>query len=302
MTIDAPERTEIPTANGHFSGIPDELYHQDRASLSVSGAKILVAKGGPAKFRERMDSPPPPKPEYTFGHAAHALVLGEGARIVEVDAPNWKTKAAQEIRNTAANGVAPMLTHELAKAREMAAKVHEHEVAGPLFERGHAEVSMYATDEETGIRMRGRTDWITLADLNDGLGEQPLVVDFKTCVEGGADERTFARKAFDYGYFMQHPWYRDLYVAAFGGPAPRFLFVVQEKVAPYLVNVIEFDDDAVRLGEQKNREALQIYRDCNESGIWPGYHPIIHRGMLPQWVFGGSREQTLADLIDMESL
>lgn len=286
-------RAEIPPGNGQFSGIPEDLYHADRGSLSVSGAKILVQKGGPAKFRERMDNPPPPKPEYTFGHAAHALVLGEGAEIIEVDAPDWRGKAAQEIRNTAANGVAPMLTHELNKARAMAAEVKQHPIAGPLFEHGRAEVSLYTTDEQTGVRLRGRCDWLTRHDLGDG--ERAVIVDYKTAIS--SDEEVWTRTAADYGYHMQFPWYVTLYNSTFG-EVPAFLFVVQEKTAPYLVNVIELNLDAFILGREKSRRAIDLFATCTQSGEWPGYAPKIHRGSLPPWAF--PRAQSMNDLLEAQ--
>jgi hypothetical protein len=289
----------VPVDDGMFGTVEEDDYHADRGSLSQSGAKILISKGGPAKFRERMTNPPKPKPEFTFGHAAHALVLGKGANILDVDAPDWRTKAAREARDQASNSVAPMLTHELAKARTMAAEVKQHPIAGPLFERGHAEVSLYATDDETGVRLRGRCDWVTIVDL--GLGEQPVIVDYKTVIEGGADEDVFTRKAFDYGYYMQHPWYQRIYAHAMHTAWPRFLFVVQEKVAPYLVNVIELDAEATELGEEKMSDAIRIYAECTRTNDWPGYAPKIHRGSLPRYAFA-RRGNTLADLIDMDAL
>lgn len=281
----------IPAEDGMFSAVEEADYHADRESISVSGAKILVQPGGPAKFRERMDNPPPPKPEYTFGHAAHALVLGKGATIIEVDAPDWRTKAAKEIRDQACNGVAPMLTHELNKARAMAAKVKDHPIAGPLFANGHAEVSLYTTDEQTGVRLRGRCDWITMADL--GAGERPVIVDYKTAVS--ADPELWTRKAADYGYDMQFPWYVDLYGAIKGDEA-GFLFVVQEKVAPYLVSVVELDMDAFMLGREKSRQAIDLYASCREFGEWPGYADQIHSMSLPPWAFRSSDALTMNDL------
>lgn len=276
----------VPTKDGMFTGIDEDTYHRDMASLSVSGAKILVEPGGPAKFRERMDNPPKPKPEYTFGHAAHALVLGKGAEIIEVDAPDWRGKAAREIRDQAGNGVAPMLTHELDKARAMAAIVKGHPIAAPLFERGQAEMSLYAEDKQTGVRMRGRCDWITKADIGDGHGERNVIVDYKTCLS--AEPSEWLRKSVTYGYEMQHYWYSRLYAEAMNTDPPAFLFVCQEKVAPYLISVIELDADAEDLGRRKSRKAIDIYASCMSTGLWPGYGDYIHTGSLPGWAFGNT--------------
>jgi hypothetical protein len=256
--------------------LPDAEYHADRGTLSFSGAKLLLPPSCPAKFREHMDNPPKPKPEYTFGHAAHALVLGKGAEILEVDAPDWRSKAAREARELACNGVAPMLTHELATARKIAKAVHDHPDAGPLFAQGDAEVSLYATDERTGVKLRGRTDWLTTID------GQLWIVDFKT--SDTAEPDRFSRKGAAYRYHCQHAWYVDLVKAVGLSAAPRFVDVVVEKVPPYVVTVMEFDLLSVDEGRRFNREAIDLYAECVRTDTWPDYGPGIHTISLPDWM------------------
>jgi PDDEXK-like domain of unknown function (DUF3799) len=262
--------------------LPDDTYHADRNTLSFSGAKLLLPPSCPAKFRERMDNPPKPKPQYTFGHAAHRLVLGKGAEIVEVDAPDWKTKAAQEIRNTACNGIAPMLTHELETARAMERAVREHPTAGPLFEQGDAEMSLYATDATSGVELRGRTDWYTTID------GQFWVVDFKTSTTAEPEE--FARMGAKWLYHGQHAWYEDLVKAVGLSDSPRFVDVVCEKTPPYVVSVVEYDAEAVAEGRRLNRKAIEIYAECIRTDTWPDYGPGIHSISLPMWAFDDEME------------
>lgn len=260
-----------------IADLPDEQYHAARDSLSFSGAKLLLPPSCPAKFREHMDNPPRPKPEYTFGHAAHRLILGKGAEIIEVDAPDWRSKAAREVRDQACNGLAPMLTHELDKARAMVAAVRAHETAGPLFEHGDAEMSMYATDSATSVRLRGRTDWLTTLD------GQYFVVDFKT--SDTAEPQAFARKGAGYLYHGQHAWYEDLVKAVGLSDSPRFVDVVVEKTPPHVVTVVEYDADAVAQGRRLNRKAIDIYTECVRTDTWPDYGPGIHPISLPLWAF-----------------
>lgn len=257
--------------------LPDEQYHADRDSLSFSGAKLLLSPSCPAKFREHMDNPPKPKPEYTFGHAAHRLVLGKGGEIVEVDAPDWRSKAAREIRDQACNGIAPMLTHELEKARAIERAVREHPTAGPLFEQGDAEMSLYATDPTTGVRLRGRIDWLTTLD------GQYFVVDFKT--SDTAEPQAFARKGAGYLYHGQHAWYEDLVKAVGLSASPRFIDVVAEKAPPYVVTVVEFDAESVTEGRRLNRLAIDLYAECVKTNEWPDYGPGIHPISIPAWAF-----------------
>jgi hypothetical protein len=265
----------VSATTGVFADIPDDEYHSARDSLSFSGAKLLLPPSCPAKFKQRMDNPPPPKPAYTFGHAAHRLVLGKGAEIVEVDAPDWRSKAAQEIRKTARNGVAPMLTHELEAARAIERAVRQHPTAGPLFAQGDAEMSLYAVDPITGVKLRGRTDWLTT------INGQFFIVDFKT--SDTADPESFARKGAGFHYHGQHAWYQDLVKAVGLSDSPRFIDVVAEKTPPYVVTVVEFDDEAVAEGRRLNRKAIDIYARCVETNTWPDYGPGIHPISVPIW-------------------
>lgn len=278
----------IPDRDGIYPDIPEDMYHADRASLSVSGAKLLLPPGCPALFRERMDNPPPPKPEFNFGSLVHKLVLGKGAEIEVIDAPDYRTKAAREARDQAhAAGKIPALVDEIERARVMAQRVREHPVAGALFAQGEAEVAMYATDPESGVRLRGRADWIR-ADS---------IVDYKTSSTANPDE--LVRLFWSYGYHMQAAWYIDVCELAGVIVEPEFVFVVQEKTPPYLVTVVRYDAEAITEGRRLNRQAIRLYAECVESGVWPGYTDSVVSLSLPRWALTDSI-QTDADALIAE--
>jgi hypothetical protein len=274
----------IPNTDCITTQVSEADYHADTTSLSQSGARRLVPPSCPAKFKQLRDNPPKPKAEYTFGHAAHKLVLGKGAEIIEVNESSWRSKAAQEIRATACNGVAPMLTHELNQARAMADAVKAHPYAGPLFDEGHAELSMYHTDPSTGVRLRGRLDWLRLQD------GRHVIIDFKTSTT--AEPAEFVRKGTNFGYHMQTAWYLDLVKAAVPGSDPRFLFVVCEKDLPHLVSVIELDDEAIGEGRRLNRIAIETYAECTASDVWPSYpnNDEVQLMSLPYWAIDDEME------------
>lgn len=101
---------------------------------------------------------------------------------------------------------------------------------------------------------------------------------------------SFARSAARYGYHVQEVFYRRVYRQLTGRDVD-FLFVVQEKAPPYLVNVCQLNDSSVQAGETLVRRALQRYRDCTESGVWPGYDADTEDGIahidLPRWAMPG---------------
>jgi hypothetical protein len=270
--------------------IPEDLYHADpvpAGSLSFSGAKKLLPPSTPARYFYDRANPPAPSQAMELGTAAHKMVLGIGAELAVVDAENWRTKAArEEADEIRARGGVPLLPDEHAQVKAMAAAIRAHPVASALFDPdrgGYPEQSMFWADGETGIWRRARVDW--MPDLD---GPRPILGDYKTTGKS-ADGRAIARAMTDYRYFMQDPWYSDG-VAAITGLDLPFVFCFQETSPPYLISVVQLDGEAVRAGRMWNAEACQRYRDCTESGIWPGYPPEVQHITLPAWVARGEFE------------
>jgi hypothetical protein len=263
---------------GVYDDKPEDAYHADDA-LSSSGARKLLPPSCPARYRYDRDHPEATKRHFEYGSAAHRLVLGRGAEWVLLDYPDYRTKAAQQAQKEArAIGAVPILAGEYEQIQAMAAAIKTHPLAGPLLAGGMAERSYFWTDEGYGIRRRARLD-----TSRHGASGRLLVVDYKTtvCAEPGA----FAKACANYGYHQQAAWYLDAVIACEGETDPAFLFVAQEKVPPYLVTVAQLDDDAIAAGDALNYRAMEIFRDCTASGVWPGYQddndiPYIS---LPRW-------------------
>lgn len=287
----------VPAKDGIYGWVPEDVYHADRGSLSVSGAKLLLPPSCPAKFKARMDAPQKPKRIFEFGHLVHLEVLGKGVETVEIDADNYRAKAAREARDKArTDGKVPVLVGaeanddfyaELGKAKAMAAKVHNDPRTGPLFDReGQAEKSLYFTDPETGVRLRGRTDWITWID------GRLTCVDVKTSATANPAE--LDRKFWSLGYHMQNAWYRDLIVSLGLSDDPDFAFVVIEKDDPYvLTGPVRYDADDVAEGRRLNREAIELYARCRDANNWPEYTDGPLTVHLPPYAF--PRAATVGD-------
>jgi hypothetical protein len=271
---------DMTTTPGFHANINEDEYHADLGSLSVSGAKVLLR--APARFHYEREHPVH-RDVFDIGTAAHALVLGVGMdRIYVAPFDDWRTKAARLEQETArADGLVPILPADWLKVCDMADELSAHKLAMELLSEGDAEVSAYALDEPTGVMRRARFDWLGSTVLSD----------YKTAAS--AEPAAFASAAARFGYHMQDAWYTDL-ARDLGHPAAAFAFIVQEKEPPYLVTVVELDDEAVALGRAKNRQALERFRDCTESGSWPGYIPDdeIARVPLPRWAHYDNETET----------
>ena len=264
--------------------LEDDVYHADPVpdwSLSSSGARRLLPPSCPAKYLHERENGRPPKATFDFGHAAHKVVLGVGPNLVLVDRPRWDTNDVKaEVAKIRAAGDVPLKRDEYETVHAMAAALRRHPIAAALLdpEHGMPEQSLFWQDR-TGVWCRCRLDW--LPDNVSSAGRL-LIPDYKTALS--ADEDDFRKSAASYGYHQQAAWNIAAVKALGLADDAAFLFVVQEKTPPYLVNVIELDTTALAIGNLRNRQAIGIFRDCLQLGDWPGYYPEVHLVGLPPWV------------------
>jgi hypothetical protein len=200
---------------------------------------------------------------------------------------DWRTNAIKaKVAEARDRGAIPLKTPVYEQIQAMAAQLRQHPIAGPLLSmQGTAETSIFW--EEYGIWRRARLDWLST-----------YVADYKTAetVEPTALEKTMWR----YGYHQQADWYLDA-ARAMGHDPAGYMLVAQEKTPPYLVTVAQPDRTALRIGRQMNRLAIDLFQQCSETGLWPGY-PLpygdgtAHTGdevaylALPPWVEAQFRE------------
>lgn len=269
--------------HGAVLGLDESLYHRG-PELSSTGAKTLLSC--PARYAWQRTHGQASKPEFDFGTAAHRFILGAGATIERVSASSWATNAAKDAAKTArAEGRTPLLVKDYLRALDVAKAVKRHPVAGPLVNGdGISEVSLFWTDEESGVKCRARLDRFT--QLRSG---RDVVIDVKTTTAGGAAPGAFARTAHNFGYHLQAAFYLAGAVATgFVEPDAAFLFVVVEKEPPHPVAIYELDHDALTLGNVLARKAIDTFRECSLTGVWPSYSLDIEPLSLPAYAWKDS--------------
>jgi hypothetical protein len=264
---------------GLYDGLDEAEYHGHKGSVSVSGAKKLLPPSCPAIFKHERDQGQQQRDVFDFGKAAHKEALGVGPELVVVDADNWMTKAAKEAKAAAyADGSVPLLAKDKAAVDAMGAALRAHPIASALLDPDHGkpEQSGFFSDLAHGVLRRFRLDW-----LPDTDGGRLIVPDYKSAVsaEPGAIRKAVA----NYGYYMQDAWYRDGCHALGLAEDVAFVFIFQEKTAPYLVTVVELDTEAVLLGRKRNDQALQVFAECTATDTWPGYTSDVELISLPKW-------------------
>lgn len=275
----------VVTRPGVYPDMPADQYHADPVpggSLSSTGARKLLAPSCPALYRHWADNREPYKKEFSFGSAAHALVLGAGPKVVVIEYGDWRTNDAKEKRaEVLAAGDIPVLPHELAVVKQMAAQIKEHPEAAAAFApgSGRPEVSIFWQDSETGVRCRARFDWLRHAPTNGRV----VAPDYKTAV--AVDPESLQKAIYNHGYHIQAAFYLDgLRRLGLSGPDAQFLFIFQLKTAPYIVTPVQLDPLALQIGRYEMTNARRTYAECVTSGRWPGFTDGVEILPLPRWI------------------
>lgn len=126
---------------------------------------------------------------------------------------------------------------------------------------GRAEVAVTWTDVDTGIDLVGRVDWLT------EIGGRPYIVDLKG--SHTVIPRQFCSQAYRLCYHNQAAMYVDGIEQA-TGKTPGFITVAVEFAEPHDVVVFELEEDTLDVGRDEYKAWLQRYRECEQSGEWPG--------------------------------
>lgn len=285
MTAALAAEPRMITAPGVYYDIPAAEYHRDcfaGGSLSSTGARRLL--DSPARFHWERINPARPTITMQVGTAVHTKVLGVGDLVVTypdehlTPSGSVSTKAAttEWVAEQTAAGLIVLNRTDFALVAAMSEAVLGHRGARRLLEApGTSEASVFATDPDTGVRVRARFDRLGKLD-GESFG-----VDLKTTA-GSASVAGFGREAAKYGYPVQEAHYLDTLKWA-TGERPPMSFVVVEKAPPHLVAVHRFDETTRHAAAQLAARARQIYAQCTASGQWPAYgdEPLITE--MPAW-------------------
>lgn len=256
------------------------------AADGIRRSDLWLIKDSPEKFKYHMDHPEDDdekSPAFLFGSACHKMVLEpESFEDEYAVAPNVdrRTKAGKEewLQFCDQNeGKIVLGADDFKTIAEMSKAVTVHPLAGRMISGQH-EVPFFWIDPDTGEKCKCKADVVKITD------RKYVLVDYKTTTD--ASTETFNKHILRFGYHVQAAMYAEGVQVALGlDYRPRFLFVAQEKKAPYAVNVIDVGEDVMNYGSTVYHELLRKYHECKEMDLWPGYvEDVPNDSWLPGWV------------------
>lgn len=273
------------TEQGVYS-ISEAAYHSDPApapSLSASIAKIMLAQSPRhawmAHPRLNPDYEPVERNTFDLGGAGHSMMLNSDAKMVVIDAADWRTKKAKAARADArSRGLIPILQDNFDKTARMVnagrAQLDNHEDASGAFKNGKPEQTLVWKEGEVWCRCL--LDWLP----EDGSA---TFYDYKTTDASAHPNEWGKRQCFDNGNDISAAFYTRGIRAVLGIEHPPFHFVVQERKPPYALCVIELDKHTLAFADKKCEEAIRRFGWCLDKDFWPGYPKHTVTVDIPPW-------------------
>lgn len=239
----------------------------------------------PAKYKYEIDHPEErDSREMKRGRATHSAIL-EPDNFPQVYIPRAKTYPAKGrskpfnmnatyckewVAEREDAGLVTLKRVDYEKALRMRDAVHKSRVCAELIAQGQYEVSMRWLDPTHDVDCKGRMDLLS----------RRAVVDLKTCQ--CANVNPFGYISNKYGYHFGGAFYLDGARQLLTREIEAFVLMAVEVDPPHLVLCHYLDEaDALPIGRGQYKETLRLIKQCQESGVWPGYGDHIVPLMLP---------------------
>lgn len=295
------------TEPGLYLGVPEDTYHSDpcpEPSLSSHVAKIalkrsvrhaqvahprfidedLVAEQADDEAEE--DDNRTPARHLLIGQAAHSLMLGRGAAVVECKVKAFRSKDAKAQRRLILDaGGIPLKTADFRTAVRMA------KIASPIWRAqfgGEFIPEVMLAWQERGLWRRG---------LMDGVSPDLRVMgDYKTCGQP-CPPPVAAKFVNSNGYPFQEAFYKR------GGDAldpagcgrRRFFFMMQEVEYPHAISIVETNEANRTLAEEQVEAACNIWDRAMMTGAWPAYSLEPYIAAPAPWDLTSWEERAMSD-------
>lgn len=232
--------------------------------LHQSTAHVLVAKS-PLHARYRLDNQVEPTEPMLRGIIVDRLLFGVGPEIAEIEADDYRSKAAREARDAARKArKIPVLAEALANHRTTADAIRANLRDEGIILSGESQVEVEWTSP-LGVLCAGRMDHLIFQ------GGRAIILDLKTTVNAHPDAVT--RSLVDHGADIQRAAYTEAIETLHPAYAGRvdMLFLFAEIEPPYAITVAECAGTMRALGEFKWEKAQRIWQQCLRTNRWPGY-------------------------------
>ncbi|MEE9395217.1 MAG: PD-(D/E)XK nuclease-like domain-containing protein [Planctomycetota bacterium] len=260
---------------------------------AVNMSTLLELLLSPKHYRYRLHRPRKETEAMRVGRAGHTAVLEPMQFMREYvlqpeefpDSKGTMKPASKKLKSCKgwhadqqAAGKTALSQDQYAKAERIQDAVRSHSVAGRILSDGQREISIEWADEQTGIRCKGRIDWL----------QDMALVDLKTTRH--ASSYAFAKQAANLNYHTRLAWYQHGICAVKNTrevwTMPVRIIAVQNE-EPHDVVVYNVPEDALEVGRRRFHGLMETLKECMDTDSWPGVgEGEIIDLQMPGWALG----------------
>lgn len=272
-------KESTPVDTGWHLNLPAHLYHQ-LPLASSSALRLLTKSPAHLAWERRPNAESNSTAAMDLGTAFHSAVL-EPERFGDLYAVmpkcDRRTTAGKEAY---ASFVAENAGKVIVNADDfecvtgMAKSLRSNEMFADLLANATAkEISNIWVDKATGVTCKMRADIL--------VDEYSAIVDLKSCSD--ASPRGMLRTILSNLYHLQGEFYLRG-AAANGRHFQNYILACVESHAPYFTAIYQLSSEFLGVARGQINALLELYAECEESGIWPGYSTEFVTLEPPKWL------------------
>lgn len=243
-----------------------------------------------------------------IGSAAHEMLVGGEARIVEIAADSYRTNAAKEARDAAyAEGKIPILSERIPKLHAMVktaqAFLADSEIAKLLLtcepemtvlwqEMFVAEAGSMKGRKTDRVWCRARPDWLTK--------DRRWHFSYKTTL-GSAEPEAWVRNHLTRdGHDLAAAFYEQGIGYAGGNSECETLFVIQEQEPPFACSLVGLSPAMREIAKGKVNRAINLWARGMQDDKWPCYPNRVFIAEPMPWDLTREQEMIAREAHDPE--
>jgi len=251
-----------------FSALnPNRWPEEDKPALRLGRAMAAYVEGGMEAVSKHFRVLPEDKPRRPTAQQVAAYHAGTATEVGKLSVEFWAAVEADP-RDELSDAELTMI--------ENMGRVLASDPGAAAAMGGLPEVTMAYQDARTGLWVLSRPDTVNF----DGS-----VTDFKkVSAQGGKfDHRLIDRNITNHGYDMQLALAAEAFETLTGEWPSIACIIAQSDKAPHHVILREILEEDLRIGQWRNRRALNRFAECLASGHWPGPGEDTSFYQRPDW-------------------
>lgn len=239
---------------------PDAYERPERDALKLGTAMHSWVEGGEEAVKRDFIILAPGTPKKPSDRQLNAAAPSkETVEAIRVWQQIWKRQALRGC---------PIITQAEFDQIKIMGKALEHDPTALAVLGGEPEITIATFDDETQLWMLSRLDNLTF----DGLQS-----DFKRISTRGRflTERVCKARIREHRYDMQMAFGAECFWRVTGQWPTDSAIVFQMDVPPFHSHTVAIGRDEIIAGVALNHRAMRIFRECYDSGNWPGPGAVI---------------------------